>query len=117
MKFENYLPHRVDIVTSTLDGSTIADGSSIPTLTWKYAGCLGSGRAILSLDSIVTTSDMVGLSTAFSCTHNNAILKHLLICSVWHSAPNEVSTNSSHNLSFHNCHDCNRMIKIHEGFF
>ena len=66
MKFENYLPHRVDIVTSTLDGSTIADGSSIPTLTWKYAGCLGSGNVMLSLLSMATMSDMVGRLAAFS---------------------------------------------------
>ena len=95
MKSENYLPCRADIVTSLTsdDSTTEDDASSTPTLTWKYAGCLGSGRAILSVDSIATTSDMVGLSTAFSCTHNNAILIHLIICDIWHSAPNEVSTN------------------------
>jgi hypothetical protein len=51
----------------------------------KYAGCLGSATIIavsLLRLSIATTSAMVGRSVAFSCTHNNAILMHLVISAV-----------------------------------
>lgn len=79
-KLENYLPHGSDNVTSlTLHGRTTVDPSSSVTLTLKYAGCLGPGRVILSLLSIATTCDIVGRSTAFSCTHSRAMLIHLII--------------------------------------
>jgi hypothetical protein len=47
----------------------------------KYAGCFGLTRMIDLLLSIATTSDMVGRSVAFSCTHNNAMFIHLIISS------------------------------------
>jgi hypothetical protein len=62
-----------------LDDSGAVEESSFPTLTLIYAGCLGTSKIIVSLLSIETTSPMVGRSTAFSCTHNNAMLMHLLI--------------------------------------
>jgi hypothetical protein len=78
-----YLPCGLDIVISlALHGSADVDCSSFATLTWKYAGCLGSGRTMLALLSIATTSDIVGLSAAFSCTHSSAMFMHLIISSV-----------------------------------
>jgi hypothetical protein len=102
-----YLPLGVVIVTSfMLHGSAPADASSFVTLTWKYAGCLGSGRLILSLLSIATTSDVVGLSAAFSCTHSRAMLTHLIIANVQQSVTNDASASWSHLFSFHDCHAC-----------
>ena len=101
-----YLPCGLDIVTSlALHGSADVNASSLAILTWKYAGCLGSGRTMLVLLSIATTSDMVGLSAAFSCTDSSAMFMHLIISSVWWlSATNDASTSSSHVPSLHNCH-------------
>ena len=61
---------------------------------------------MLALLSIATTSVMVGLSTAFSCTHNNALLMHLIIISNawWHSTISDASTSWSHLPSLHSCH-------------
>jgi hypothetical protein len=81
-KINYYLPRGLDIVTSlALHCSADVDASSLATRTLKYAGWLGSGSTMLALLSIATTSVMVGLSTAFSCTHNNAMLMHLIIIS------------------------------------
>lgn len=107
----SYLPSTTDTVTSLrLHGSTAMDTSSAVTLTWKYAGCLGSDRFKLSFLIIATTSDMVGRSAAFSCTHNKAMLIHLIISNIWESVPNDVSTSWGHLSSFHNCHDCMQRI-------
>ena len=62
------------------DSVAVVDVTSFPTLTLKYAGCLGSARiVVVSALSIATTSAMVGRSAAFSCTHNNAMLMHRII--------------------------------------
>ena len=61
------------------DSVAVVDVTSFPTLTLKYAGCLGSARIIVSLLRIETTSAIVGRSVAFSCTHNNAMLMHRII--------------------------------------
>ncbi|WVZ92601.1 LOW QUALITY PROTEIN: hypothetical protein U9M48_038650, partial [Paspalum notatum var. saurae] len=96
-----------DIVASlALHDSVIVDveASSLATLTWKYPGCVGSGRAMLSLPSIATTSDMVGLSVAFSCTHNNAMLMHLIMSMVQPLTATDASMSSYHLCWFHSCH-------------
>ena len=83
-KINYYLPRGLDIVTPLAlhcSADADADAYSLATRTWKYAGWLGSGSTMLALLSIATTSVMVGLSTAFSCTHNNALLMHLIIIS------------------------------------
>ena len=36
----------------------------------QNAGCFGSGKKMISLVSMDRTSDMVGLSAAYSCTHS-----------------------------------------------
>ena len=100
-----YLPCVLDIVASLiLYVSAIVDASSFATLAWKYPGCLGSGRAMSSLPSIATTSDVVGLSIAFSCTHSNAMLMHLIISTVQPFVANDISTSSGHLCSFHSFH-------------
>lgn len=104
-KKKNYLPHRIDIVTSLrLGDSRAVDASSFVTLMWKYAGWLGLGSVIFSLLSITTTSDIVGRSAAFSWTHSNAMLMHLIIWNACNSVDNEASKSSTHLSSFHNCH-------------
>ena len=73
-----YLPFRIDIVTSlTLHGPVVVDDSS--SIVIVTSGCFGSGSVILSLLSMAPTFDMVGRSAAFSCTHNSAMLTHLII--------------------------------------
>ncbi|PWZ18551.1 hypothetical protein Zm00014a_009331 [Zea mays] len=58
------------MVTSLiLHDSVVVYASSFPTLTLKYAGCLGSATIIavsLLRLNIATTSAMVGRSLAFS---------------------------------------------------
>ena len=77
---KHYLGLVIDMLTSLiLYDSRAVDVSSFPTLTLIYAGCFGSAKIIVSLLSIETMSPMVGRSTAFSCTHNNAMLMHRLI--------------------------------------
>ena len=80
------------------------DASSFPTLTLKYAGCLGSAGIIVSLLSIATTSTMVGRSIAFSCTHNSAMLMPFIISTEWVLGTKDASTRSAHLPSSHSCH-------------
>ena len=112
MFIQYYLPHAMDSVASlALYGSAVVKASSsFATLTWKYPGCLGSGRATLLLLSIATTSDMVGLSVAFSCTHSNAMLMHLIISDVQPLAANDESTSANHLRSCHKCHAYEKFI-------
>lgn len=105
----NYLALMTDMVISlTLHGSVRTDCSSFATLTLKYPGCLGSARTIILLLSIATTSDMVGRSAAFSCTHSNAMLMHLMISfsAGWYLETNDSSMSSCHLPSPHSDHAC-----------
>lgn len=72
---KNYLAVVVDMITSVV----VPDASSLPTLRWKYGGCLGSRWIMVSPLNIAITSNMVGRSDAFSCTHKSAMLRHLII--------------------------------------
>ena len=111
MFIQYYLPYAMDTVSSlALYGSAVVKASSFATLTWKYPGCLGSGRVTLLLLSIATTSDMLGLSVAFSCTHNNAMLMHLIISSVQPLAAIDASTSANHLRSPHKCHACEKFM-------
>ena len=94
------------MVTSLMLQESVAvmDASSFPTLTLKYAGCLGSARIIVSLLRIATTSAIVGRSFAFSCTHNNAMLMHRIISTEWLLGTKYASTRSAHLPSSHSCH-------------
>lgn len=102
---EHYLGIVIDIVILLiLHDSRAADGPSFPSLTLKYAGCLGLAMIIVSLLNIATTSDMVGRSHAFSCVQSNAMLMHLIISCGWFLGTNDASTRSVHLPSSHNCH-------------
>ena len=46
-------------------------GLKYPFALLMNAGCSGGDEGVLSLHNIVTTSDIVGRTTADSCTHNN----------------------------------------------
>ena len=102
-----YLGVVTDMVISLmLDDLVVVDASSFPTRTLKYAGCFGSARILVLLLSIATTSNMVGRSTAFSCTHSNPMFMHLINSSEWCMGTNEASTSSLHLPSSYNCHAC-----------
>ena len=61
--------HLIDTLHDTV--VAVVDASSFPTRTLKYAGWFGLDRILVLLLSIATTSNMVGRSTAFSCTQSN----------------------------------------------
>ena len=46
------------------------------SLVMQKAGCLGVGRFVVSLSSILITFDMVGRSLGSSCTHKRPIFMH-----------------------------------------
>lgn len=75
------------------------------------AGFFGAGRAE-SLLSIVTTKDMVGLSTGSSCTHNSPTWMHLNISLLEFELRKEGSINSVDLSSFQTVHACIYCIEI-----
>lgn len=64
----------LEFVASLLQNNPRLFGKSLSITCTRVerADCLGSGRIPVSLPSIDTTSDMVGLSAALSCTHKRA---------------------------------------------
>ena len=72
--------------------------------TFKKPGCLGQGRATLSLLSIVTTSDMVGLSAALSWTQRRAMLMYLSATCIEDTSSSRGSTKSDPLSLVHNSH-------------
>jgi hypothetical protein len=85
--------------------TTLNDSCTFDTLRLKNAGVLGSGRVTLSLFNIETTSDMVGRSSALSCTHISAMLMYLLASDVWTSLAIDDSISSSQLPPSQTCHD------------
>lgn len=51
--------------------------SSFSLVLFEKAGLFGLAIGVVSFLSIDDTSNMVGLSLAFSCTHNKAVCMHL----------------------------------------
>ena len=104
----NYLAVVIDMVISLIlrDTVLVVDSSSFPTRTLKYAGWFGLAKILALLLSIATTSNMVGRSAAFSCTHNNPMFMHLMISVEWCMGTNEESMSSLHLPSSYNCHAC-----------
>ena len=97
--------HLIDTLHDTV--VAVVDASSFPTRTLKYAGWCGLARILVLLLSITTTSNIVGRSTAFSCTQSNPMFMHLIInSSEWCMDNNEASTSSLHLPSSYNCHVC-----------
>ena len=64
-------------LSSLIEGIVSKNSSIWMNLATANAGCFGSGRAIDSLPSRVTTDDMLGLSSGSSCTHKSPICMHL----------------------------------------
>ena len=76
----NYLGKVIEDVISLMEKFLElfdVDTSSEAILPIENAGCLGFGMATVSLASITTTSDMLGLSLGSSWTHNKPICMHL----------------------------------------
>lgn len=111
-KKKPYLPVVADMVMPLiLLGRAATDVSSFPTLIrLKYAGCLGSTRTMVLLLSMATTSNIVGRSAAFSCTHSSAMFMHLIISAESGLGTNDVSMSSIHLPSWYNCHACLQLV-------
>lgn len=75
-------------------------------LTCEYAGCFGGGNVAASFLSMESTSDMVGLSSALSCTQRSAMFTYLeSICMLQDASSNSTgSTNSNTLLLVHRSH-------------
>ena len=104
-----YLASNFEIVTlfmeqfSGLISETSDDFSC--TMLIRYAGCFGGRSWIVSLESIVATSSMVGLSAARSCMHKRPTWMHLSISDEGNDSSIIVGSISSKPFpSFHNCH-------------
>lgn len=69
-------------------------------------GCLGSGILALSLLNISTADDIVGLSSARSCTHKSPTCMHLKTSDMGHEVSIDASINSVILSSFHSFHAC-----------
>ena len=81
-----------------------SDNSSWTELI-KNAGCFGGTSWRVSFESIETTSNMVGLSIALSCTHKRPTWMHLNTSNGGHDSFSMVESTSSKPLpSFHTCH-------------
>ena len=66
----------------------------------------GRGRSTISLLSIETTTDAVGLSSANSCTHKRPTCMHLKISISKHGSDIIGSINAAMLLAVHNFHAC-----------
>ena len=100
-----YRPSTNEIVSSFTDHLLSLCGwiSHLGEL-WKVKiGSLGRGRSV-SLLSIKTTSGIVGLSAAWSCTHRSPICMHLIASNEQYEFDNNSSTKSGALLSLHSCH-------------
>lgn len=70
------------------------------------AGCLGDGRGAVSLPSMNTTLDIVGLSLGSSCMQSSPTIRHLVHSFALQRVLIIESTNSRAFPSFHNSHAC-----------
>lgn len=91
-------------LSSLIEGIVSKNSSIWMNLATANAGCFGSGRAIDSLPSRVTTDDILGLSSGSSCTHKSPICMHLTISDVQHDSIKMQSTNSNTFPSHHSLH-------------
>lgn len=77
-----HLPSTTVIVTWFTEAKSGVSSSVLKVVSTYFLievnmGSLGNGRFAVSLSSISTTADMVGLESAESCTHNNPTCMHL----------------------------------------
>ena len=103
-----YLATITEIVTlfkEQFSNSIIESFSSPATVMIKNAVCFGGESWRVSFESIETTSSMVGLSVAWSCTHTRPTWIHLNTSNIGHDSSSIARSISSRPLpSFHNCH-------------
>lgn len=95
------------------DSSCLLEDESVSTgfLPRQNPGFLGCCRVALSLLSIKTTDDMLGLSSACSWTHSRPTCMHLNASEAEYESPTTGSTSSNPFPSFHSFHACNRLIQ------
>ena len=103
-----YLASITEIVTlfkEQFSDSIIESFCSPAIVLIKNAGCFGGESWRVSFESIETTSSMVGLSVAWSCTHKRPTWIHLNTSDIGHDSSSIARSISSRPLpSFHNCH-------------
>ena len=109
MYFTIYLASICDCVTLFIENfsSLISEPPDDPSwlVLTKNACCFGGKSWRVSFESIETTSTMLGLSVAWSCTHKRPTWMHLNTSDGRHDPSSIVGSISSKPLpSFHNCH-------------
>lgn len=111
----DYLASSVVTVTrfTVKDSSCLLEDESVSTgfLPRQNPGFLGCCIVALSLLSIKTTEDMLGLSSACSCTHSRPTCIHLNASEAEHVSTNDESTSSNPFPSFHSFHAWNKLIQ------
>lgn len=104
----DYLGLNSDTVTSLTEIEVFdEDPLSLTTLPTENAGRVGLGRVTVSLASMWTTLDIVGLSAASSCTHNRPMCTHFRISLGKHDFSINGSINSKPLLSHQKFHAYN----------
>lgn len=79
----------------------------------QYPGCLGWGiDTASSLLNMSTTLDMLGLSSACSCTHNSPTCMHLITSLAEYDSPAAESITSSALPSLYNFHACSILFYL-----
>lgn len=97
-----YLPSRSVIVIAFWEKDPSWASISAGSTMERKAGCLGSGKVMLSLVSVEMTSLIVGRSTAFSWTHIRPTWTHLSTLCSGYASRVDGSTRSNHLPSLHN---------------
>lgn len=100
----HHLPSRLVIVIPFREKDPSWPSVSVGSTMERKAGCLGSGKVMLSLVSIAMTSFIVGRSAAFSWTHIRPTWVHLSTLCSGYASRDDGSTRSDHLPSFHNSH-------------
>jgi hypothetical protein len=111
----NYLGFNIVIVTwFTVEASSclLEDDSVSGFNPRQKPGFLGCGSDAVSLLSIKTTEDIVGLSSARSWTHKSPTCMHLNTSDSENESPTDESIMSNARPSFHNCQACNVQFKV-----
>jgi len=102
----HYLPSTIVTVTwfTVQDSSCLLEDESVSTglLPRQNPGFLGCAIVAVSLLNINTTEDIVGLSSARSCTHNSPTCMHLKTSDGEYELAMEESISSKAFPSFHN---------------
>lgn len=123
-KKKNYRASNFEKVTSLIEQSSgllVDDTAELAEFfTCEYAGCFGGGNVAASFLSMESTSDMVGLSSALSCTQRSAMFTYLeSICLLLDASFNNTgSINSNNLLLVHRSHAfTTRVIKLRQSIY